>query len=164
VEANDLHLRRVVTPAMALETVLVAVDRPDEGQIESLVSTVTDLAGPAAADVLLLHAFTRESYDESVDRLDFEDASDADVDTVASRLNGVRGVAGGLDDGGLEVEIKGAIGEAGETIVGYAEKEGADLVVVGGRNRSPTGKAVFGSTAQEVMLNAHCPVTFVRTG
>ncbi|PSP66736.1 universal stress protein, partial [Halobacteriales archaeon QH_6_68_27] len=46
--------------------------------------------------------------------------------------------------------------------VGLAAETDADLVVVGGRKRSPAGKAVFGSTAQEVMLESPCPVTFVR--
>jgi nucleotide-binding universal stress UspA family protein len=38
----------------------------------------------------------------------------------------------------------------------------ADMVFIQERRRSPAGKAVFGSAAQEVLLNAPCPVTFVR--
>ncbi|MDX1746824.1 MAG: universal stress protein, partial [Halobacteriales archaeon] len=57
---------------------------------------------------------------------------------------------------------RGAVGERGETVVEIATEVGADRIVIGGRSRSPTGKAVFGSTAQEILLSAPCPVTFVR--
>ena len=55
-----------------------------------------------------------------------------------------------------------AVGPHGESIVDAAGDIDAGMVFVGGRKRSPTGKAVFGSTAQEVLLNAPAPVTFVR--
>jgi len=47
-------------------------------------------------------------------------------------------------------------------ILDYLDDHDVDQVVVGGRRRSPTGKAVFGSTAQKVTLNAPCPVTIVH--
>jgi len=47
-------------------------------------------------------------------------------------------------------------------IINYLDDHDVDQVVVGGRRRSPTGKAVFGSTAQKVTLNAPCPVTIVH--
>jgi nucleotide-binding universal stress UspA family protein len=50
----------------------------------------------------------------------------------------------------------------GQRLVELADEVDADMVVLGGRNRSPAGKALFGSTAQEVMLGSSCPVTFVR--
>jgi nucleotide-binding universal stress UspA family protein len=67
-----------------------------------------------------------------------------------------------MDDADVEYATRGNVGEHGPGIVDAAEEVDADLVVVGGRRRSPTGKAVFGSTAQEVMLEAPCPVMFVR--
>lgn len=47
------------------------------------------------------------------------------------------------------------------TIADYAEKQDARYLVVGGRKRSPTGKAIFGSTTQSILLNATCPVLTV---
>ena len=43
-----------------------------------------------------------------------------------------------------------------------ADEVDADMIVLGGRGRSPAGKALFGSTTQEVLLGSPCPVTFVR--
>ncbi|NNH24611.1 universal stress protein [Pseudokineococcus marinus] len=42
--------------------------------------------------------------------------------------------------------------------------EGADLVVVGTRRRSPVGKFLLGSTAQRVILGAEAPVLVVKAG
>jgi nucleotide-binding universal stress UspA family protein len=43
-----------------------------------------------------------------------------------------------------------------------ADEVDADMIVLGGRGRSPARKALFGSTTQEVLLGSPCPVTFVR--
>lgn len=50
----------------------------------------------------------------------------------------------------------------GEVLLGIAEQVAAELVVVGIRRTSPVAKAVLGSTAQRVLMGAHCPVLTVR--
>ncbi|GCF12484.1 universal stress protein UspA [Haloarcula mannanilytica] len=147
---------------MALETVLLAVGPNDADRIDELADAVLDIAGPAGATVVVAHVFTDDQYDGVVDRLEFESTGEADPDEVADRHTTVRELISRFKDAGLETEARGAVGNHGEQIVDLAETTAADLIVVGGRKRSPTGKAVFGSTAQEVMLNAPCPVTFVR--
>ncbi len=55
----------------------------------------------------------------------------------------------------------GIVGDASSEIVEYAEESDASYIVVGPRERSPTGKAVFGSTAQSILLTATCPVVSI---
>jgi nucleotide-binding universal stress UspA family protein len=51
---------------------------------------------------------------------------------------------------------------AADAILGVAEQLGADLLVIGVRRRSPVGKLVTGSTAQQVLLDASCSVLAVK--
>jgi nucleotide-binding universal stress UspA family protein len=49
-----------------------------------------------------------------------------------------------------------------EDIVAVATDNGADLVVIGLRRRSPVGKLVLGSNAHDVLMLAPCPVLAVK--
>jgi nucleotide-binding universal stress UspA family protein len=148
---------------MALETVLVAVGPRDADRYERLGEEAIEIAGPAGATVVLGHVFTREEYDDVVARLEFDrQREDVSANDVARRHATIRDLGKMLDAEDVDYDVRGTVGEHGESIVSLAREVDADLVLVSGRKRSPTGKAVFGSIAQEVMLSSPCPVTFVR--
>jgi nucleotide-binding universal stress UspA family protein len=50
----------------------------------------------------------------------------------------------------------------GEDLVRFAEKIGADEIIIGIWKKSRVGRLLFGSTAQEVILKAGCPVLTVK--
>lgn len=65
---------------------------------------------------------------------------------------------------GVEVSVHSTIGvsSAAAELLRTAEAEDAELIVIGLRRRTPVGKLVLGSTAQEILLNAACPVLAVK--
>jgi nucleotide-binding universal stress UspA family protein len=50
----------------------------------------------------------------------------------------------------------------GEDIVNFSKENKVDEIIIGVRRRSRVGKALFGSTAQYVILNSHCPVVTIK--
>ena len=83
-------------------------------------------------------------------------ADEVDLDAVRERLR-----AEGLEH---RVEHRPLVPgvQASDVILEVAEQEGAELVVVGLHRRSPVRKALLGSNAQRVLLEATCPVLAVR--
>ena len=83
-------------------------------------------------------------------------ADEQDLDALAARLTaeGVPHEIRHLDVGATR---------AGDVVLAVAEEVSAELIVVGIHRRSPVGKALLGSTAQRVLLDAPCPVLAVRT-
>ncbi len=144
---------------MSVNTVFVAVRDADDQ--DPLVDAVLGVAVPTGASVVLARAYGKDAYDQQVDNLDFD--SQPSPDDVARRSESVRTIARALDDAGVDYEIRGVTGESGDAYLDLAETVDPDLLYVQGKERSPTGKALFGSTAQQLLLNAPCPVTFVRS-
>jgi nucleotide-binding universal stress UspA family protein len=52
--------------------------------------------------------------------------------------------------------------DSGQNLVQFAKENQIDVIFVGVQKKSKVGKLVFGSTAQYVILEAHCPVMTVK--
>jgi nucleotide-binding universal stress UspA family protein len=147
---------------MSMETILIgARSGENAGRV---AATAAELATATGATVVVGHVFDPDDYDDVRRRMGIAPDAEVTADDVARRVDAVDDVTDRLRADGVRVEVRGRVGEAGPELVDLAEDVEADLVIVGGRRRSPTGKALFGSTAQEVLMSAPCPVTFVRAG
>lgn len=52
--------------------------------------------------------------------------------------------------------------DAAEALLQLAHEEEVGLIVIGTRRRSPVGKLILGSVAQDILLRAECPVLAVK--
>jgi nucleotide-binding universal stress UspA family protein len=81
-------------------------------------------------------------------------ATSQDMDAISAEL----------DDVGVEHEVlQPTDGKpAAEAILAAAAAHSADLIIIGLRRRTPVGKLITGSTAQQILLDAPCPVLTVK--
>jgi nucleotide-binding universal stress UspA family protein len=120
---------------------VIGVDDNEERAI-ACAQAITDLPGAGSnTRVTVIHSFT-------------DNPSGASAPQVGS----VREATEYLETRGIDVTITESSGDPAEQILDVAASEDANLIVVAGRKRSPTGKALFGSVTQSVILNADRPV------
>lgn len=81
-------------------------------------------------------------------------ATPQDIDAIDAELN-TAGIAHEV------VQPTGGLAPADE-ILRIADEVAADLIVIGIRHRTPVGKLFMGSTSQQVLLDASCPVFAVK--
>ena len=62
-----------------------------------------------------------------------------------------------------ELHLRTVSGDVGDAIVKLTDRLRPDLLVLGARRRSPVGKALLGSVAQTIILEASVPVLVVKT-
>lgn len=69
-----------------------------------------------------------------------------------------------LQASGVAFEVRQTVRglEPAEDLIAVADEVGAELIVIGLRRRTPIGKLILGSNAQQVLLDAAAPVLAVK--
>lgn len=114
------------------------------------------------ADLLVLTFVTPEDIEEDLETLDSIGRAEGVDYSDRTLVEGLQQtvdeqVASVLDGRDVDYEVRvielGTGESAADRILELGDSEGFDHVFLLGRRRSPTGKAVFGDTAQSVILN-----------
>jgi|AntDeeMinimDraft_5_1070356.scaffolds.fasta_scaffold00041_19 nucleotide-binding universal stress UspA family protein len=135
--------------------VLIPVDTSEERALAQ-AEYVTSLPNAAeSVEAYLLFVFTEDSDDLPQEFETFKSAS---------RIGSVRRAQEALEDAGIEVTILEDSGDTEDDILEEAGAYDVDSIVLGGRKRSPVGKAIFGSTTQGIILSSDRPVVVTGGG
>lgn len=121
--------------------IVMAVDQSEARAVAEADAVLELPRDPSDVHVTILHDFTNNP-------------SGASVSQVAS----VRRAQERLEDGGIDVDLAESSGDPAESIIETADELDADMVVLAARKRTPTGKVIFGSVTQAVILGTNRPV------
>ena len=143
--------------------ILTAVAGTESDQ--RMLEVAYDLASAYDEVLVALHAVPEDEFDEyrrEVEQYDeFSDFSFTQREETAAGL-AQKVVEDTITDVDADrVEPVGRVGPPVDSILDVADNIDARYLVIGGRKRSPAGKAVFGSVTQSVLLDATCPVVTV---
>ncbi|HEX2773402.1 MAG TPA: universal stress protein [Micromonosporaceae bacterium] len=99
-------------------------------------------------DLLVINAARGDSY---------ADAGFAPEEELAA-------VRAELDRSDVQFEVRQLVrgADPSDEVLAAAAAAAADLIVIGIRRRTPVGKLILGSTAQQILLEADCPVLAVK--
>jgi nucleotide-binding universal stress UspA family protein len=153
--------------------ILVAVDGSESSS--RAAKAAVELAEKLKADLTVLHAITpiaayyRSSLASGAGAIAPPPLSQKEIDAYYSYARRVAtGIAGEIVSEAEKRNVKAktdfpeAVSSIVETIIGHAEKEHADLIVVGTRGLGGFKKMLIGSVSSGVISHAACPVLVVR--
>lgn len=138
--------------------IIAAVDRSERAP--AVLDQAATLADQFGEPLHLIHVMTRS---EAIDAETTGISKDEGVEISELRAVAAGVVTDLLEDHPVSVETTeiGRIGDPADEIIEYAEDHDARYIVVGPRRRSQTGKMLFGSVAQSILLNTNRPVVSV---
>ncbi|WP_318567040.1 universal stress protein [Salinigranum marinum] len=139
--------------------IIAAVDRSKRAA--NVIQEAKELGDAFGESVHVVYVLSRSKFIE-MERTEIEKTGHAvDVDRIREHAEAIAEEIAA--DFGDSVERVGLVGGAVDNILSHADEHDARYVVVGPRRRSPTGKVLFGSTAQSLLLESDVPVVAVPT-
>jgi nucleotide-binding universal stress UspA family protein len=127
------------------------------------LSYATSLAREFKASIICVHVIEpvvpTVGYTGITEPLPIADISDQLEDSATRELPKV---AECEECAGLEIEEVIVHGDAAAEIVRVAKEREIDLIVIASHGRTGLGRMLFGSTAEEVVRHASCPVLVVK--
>ncbi|NHN49420.1 universal stress protein [Halostella sp. JP-L12] len=139
--------------------VIVAAISGSEGTSD-VAARGDELAQAFDDELHLVHVIEESEYTRLVEK----QSSTRETDTGSVEDNAAAAAADGLDEViTSDYSVVGRVGNPGKKVVEYVNEVDARYLVVGGRARSPVGKALFGSVTQSILLNAERPVVTVTS-
>lgn len=135
-------------------TIVAAVGNSDKAS--KIVEDGNSLAKAFGEPLHVVHVMSESEYISRQQEQMKEKGSPLDNDDVKQIAANVAKET--AQDVTVEFKAIGLVGKVAGKISVYAEKHDARYIVIGRRKRSPTGKAIFGSKTQDILLNAHNPV------
>lgn len=132
--------------------------------VDRITLEAGELAAGVDASLVLLHVTSNEEYEEDRQAMRDVEAIEGGNYNVSQASEGAREFAQDVGEQVLrnidvDYEAVGAVGDEYDQIIQTAEDYDCDHIFIAGRQRSPSGKALFGDTAQQVILNFADPVT-----
>jgi nucleotide-binding universal stress UspA family protein len=143
---------------MTIRSILVADDMLDVSQpaLEEAIQ-MAKLSG-AKLSIVTVVAMISPSFGVPVP---MGDSYVALLEDAKKRLTALK--ARIVSEGVPEVETALLEGDAVDRVVEYAEKHRPDLIVVGSRGLSTTGRFLLGSVSDGILHHAHCSVLVVKS-
>jgi len=127
------------------------------------LSYATSLAREFKASIICVHVIEpvvpTVGYTGITEPLPIADISDQLEDSATRELPKV---AECEECAGLDIEEVIVHGDAAAEIVRVAKEREVDLIVIASHGRTGLGRMLFGSTAEEVVRHASCPVLVVK--
>jgi len=137
--------------------IVAAVDRSEHAK--RVVSEAETLSEAFDDTLHILHVMSHSEF-RDLQRENIEESGEA-VDMERIRGLAAEHASRAAEDVDRPHEVVGRMGDAKSDVLTYADDQDARYIVTGGRKRSPAGKALFGSVAQSILLNADHPVVTV---